>query len=66
MEMMLVESCRVATRTHASRALPTTVRTPRGHVEGLYAFSALRAAFLAPWLLISEGQGAIRLVGFAY
>ena len=29
-EMKLVESCRVATRMHASRALPTTVRTPRG------------------------------------
>ena len=29
-EMMLAESCRVATRMPASRALPTTVRTPRG------------------------------------
>ena len=54
MEMMLVESCRVATRTHASRALPTTVRTPRGHVEGVCTISARSAALLSPRLIISE------------
>ena len=28
-------------------------------LEGLCAFSALRAAFLLPWLLISEGERAL-------
>jgi len=28
-------------------------------LEGLCAFSALRAAFLLPWLLSSEGQEAM-------